>query len=215
MLKWVRRIAIFLLLGAIVNVAVAWGCVIWLPIGKSAATTKGSMNWLASVPKGWPEHASFTRYQRFGLTEWAQGAQPPEGGDRMIRSLGQWVMEAGLPFRSMFLVRNQTYRWGQFPSSISARRPASIAEGLEIPAWVPWCGLNRYGRYLPTQIAWLGFAANTVAYGGVAWFAACIPVAIRRRTRSERGLCISCGYPRGTSPVCTECGEPLPSVVAK
>jgi hypothetical protein len=61
---------------------------------------------------------------------------------------------------------------------------------------------------LPIRPLWSGLAVNTVFYGcliaAIAWLAGWAVRANRRR----RGLCEVCKYPRGVSPVCTECGKP-------
>ena len=55
----------------------------------------------------------------------------------------------------------------------------------------------------------LGFAINTIFYAAILWLLFAVPGFVRRRIRIKRGLCQACGYPIGTSDVCTECGAPL------
>ncbi|HMN40086.1 MAG TPA: hypothetical protein PKE29_04520 [Phycisphaerales bacterium] len=64
---------------------------------------------------------------------------------------------------------------------------------------------------------WPGFALNTIFYAAVAWGlwrgGWQIPLAIRRRRRRAKGLCIRCGYDRSGLPAsppspCPECGAP-------
>jgi hypothetical protein len=62
--------------------------------------------------------------------------------------------------------------------------------------------------YFPLLPVWWAFAASTVLYAvpaGVVWFFA---FGFRAWRRTRKGLCVACGYPRGTSAVCTECGKP-------
>lgn len=60
--------------------------------------------------------------------------------------------------------------------------------------------------FLPWYPLWPGFAVNTVFYAGVLWVLCCGPFTLRRMIRRRRGQCPACAYPIGQSPVCTECG---------
>src|SRR4029453_15698481 len=94
--RWVLRIAVFLLLGAIVNVAVAWGCSRWsnfdyrrlrlhsvAPIeGKPTVVVSPDLRWPSFVPEDWPRipNALIGRYP--GLRVWIghmTNERTPEG----------------------------------------------------------------------------------------------------------------------------------------
>jgi hypothetical protein len=60
------------------------------------------------------------------------------------------------------------------------------------------------------QPLWPGFAINALFYAAVLWLLFAAPFALRRRRRIKRGLCPACAYPVGASDACTECGKPLP-----
>lgn len=62
-------------------------------------------------------------------------------------------------------------------------------------------------RVLPLRPIWPGFLINTLLYGTSLWMVCTGPFAVRRAIRRRRGRCAHCGYPVGTSPVCTECGR--------
>ena len=64
-------------------------------------------------------------------------------------------------------------------------------------------------RVLPLRPMWPGFAINTIFYAAVLWLLFAAPGFVRRRIRARRGQCPACGYPIGTSNVCTECGRPV------
>jgi hypothetical protein len=66
-------------------------------------------------------------------------------------------------------------------------------------------------RLLPLRPMWPGFAINTIFYAAILWLLWITPGKIRRFIRIRRGRCPACAYPVGTSPVCTECGTPVPS----
>ncbi len=74
------------------------------------------------------------------------------------------------------------------------------------------------GNWLPTEVIWPGFLVNTLFYGGILWLAirgpSVLRAFLRHRARLRAGKCPACGYPRGQSPVCTECGRLLLKRVA-
>ncbi len=72
-----------------------------------------------------------------------------------------------------------------------------------------WIGTG-VAYYLPLKPTWPGFVVNTGLYGGVPWLLICGPSILRRYRRRKRNQCAACGYPRGESDVCTECGRALP-----
>lgn len=64
-------------------------------------------------------------------------------------------------------------------------------------------------RLFPLRPIWSGFIINTLFYTALVWFAVPGPLALRRLRRAKRGLCMKCAYPIGTGVVCTECGAPV------
>src|SRR5262245_1693379 len=65
---------------------------------------------------------------------------------------------------------------------------------------------------LPCAMIWPGFAFNTGFYATILWLMWATPFAIRRSLRIKRGLCPTCAYPIGRSPSCTECGAAVMTV---
>lgn len=62
---------------------------------------------------------------------------------------------------------------------------------------------------LPYRIIWPGFLLDTVVYASVIGVSISAYKAMRHVWRAGRGRCVHCGYPRGVSATCSECGEPL------
>jgi len=230
----IQRIVVFLLLGAIVNVAVAWGfalmsnpfrhevdavftatnselCVIRMSSGLGA---------FAVVCNRGPNHTSDRTYTSFYVPdEIAFGLQ----NDKIPR----W---AGL--------RNQRIPMNQSDVVTSYRKViASGWPSLSLFSDVTFENVNRYDRsrycvVLPLARTWakgdfasyqwslnppalplcpirMGFAINTLFYAAILWTMFAVPLALRRRRRVKRRLCPACAYLIGTSSVCTECGKAL------
>jgi hypothetical protein len=209
---------VFLLLGAIVNVAVAWGCARW----PSFVFRQGSS--LESVHQIFLEHFSWATPDRIaagrhweamsiGLRLEIVGVEtkPP------VMELHEFTdYRAGLPCRAM---QGEYLREGTMVSS-----NALVAVGPDDPT-------TRVRSALPFRPIWPGFAINTVFYAAVLWMLFAAPFALRRWRRIRRGLCPKCGYDlrggsgagaggggaggaggvqgAGERAVCPECGTPV------
>ena len=68
-------------------------------------------------------------------------------------------------------------------------------------------GMQAADRVLPLRPLWRGFVGNTVFWAFTLWLAVMIPRWLRGLIWLLRSRCAHCGYPVGTSPVCTECGR--------
>jgi hypothetical protein len=86
---------------------------------------------------------------------------------------------------------------------------------LSLPLGRRWIIIGRGGNkttlpsLLPFRPAWPGFAIDTLLFGLFAWCIVFGPFALRRVVRRRRGRCERCGYPRGPSGRCSECGAEL------
>jgi hypothetical protein len=78
----------------------------------------------------------------------------------------------------------------------------SATKAIEFP-------LNLGTHRLPYGPLWSGLIVNTIFYAAIVWLMIRSPIETRRRWRELRGRCGACGYPRGESTVCTECGSDL------
>ncbi len=211
MKRWTLRIVVFLLLGAIVNVAVAWGCVIrchcqGVPMDRSSPE-ESAATWERLAGLGWTAEPTYGCHKyRFGVRalhvqagEW--NSVKPDG--QSIKGARYMTNEecAGWPLLGVRYVQRLD----------SANRPGWIIQGrLDLPiviGGVPYVPL-------PMCPIWPGFAINTVFYAAILWLLLAAPFALRRRRRIKRGLCLKCGYNlRGrpsTSDVCPECGAAAP-----
>ncbi len=220
MLKWSGRILVVLLIGAIVNVAVAWMVVVHhVPVSRDIeplyrnpydeqfvtfVTTRFAYEIVESTDLDTAtsdQSAFFTKPFRDRV--WWSATHDGKRAAHQCRA--GWPMMAVTAWQTADLVSDQ---WGMFQH-----------EGAKELHWgVEWKDAPPRGIQpvvLPFCPIWPGFFLNTLVYA--------VPVAvlflaigaIRRLIRLRRNQCPACGYPRGTSPVCTECGEPLPGVAPK
>lgn len=95
--------------------------------------------------------------------------------------------------------------------------PLPITDFVAGGALLPFSGTDSNGNptifVLPFTPIWPEFIANTLFYSVVLWLLIAWPrrlyLNLVRREREEGNQCPSCGYPIGTSPLCTECGAAL------
>ena len=64
-------------------------------------------------------------------------------------------------------------------------------------------------RALPLRPIWSGLAADSFFYALVLAVPCLAPTPLRRFLRIRRGLCPACGYPAGSSAICSECGNAI------
>jgi hypothetical protein len=239
MKRWRRhlvRVMLLLLAGAVVNVAVAWGCAYRAEINLD----KGPIRSGASGP-----HDDGSR--NAGYEDWIVSYVWRRGG---LSVQSEWRdrdtsddIEAATLIEPESLIPSS---WAQYlvPSQSSQTTRMEHIRCVDAWGWpvlslyTVWTGDDRYGilpaqratygihlqtvsrhdpmmgiywaeRAFPLMPMWPGFAINTVFYAGIlagGWMLFAAPGMIRRRGRIKRGLCPACAYPVGTSSVCTECG---------
>ena len=185
-------IAAFLLAGAVVNVAVAWGCAQGIFRAKPSAaqlkTQDAESAWRQYAPIGWQAPPFYLRgwrqrdAQRTVVQLGRDHASPHllYNGRHRYRDLR--VIELGLPARC--IVQTQfRLSWGSFrprPPPVVSHRPI-----------------------------WGGLIVNAVVYAAILWLLIPGTFTLRRLRRIKNGLCPKCAYPVGESSVCTECGKEL------
>ena len=186
MKRRLTKLVVFVLLGAVVNVAVAWGCACWSDLGEARYTDK-QVNVMIS----------------FGYTQWV--SVNTINGER-------WTLfwpasaEAGWPLRCVVREGHFTEFFGGDPR-IKGPRRSPLNHGWDIREVLPWFP-RKAGRLLPLRPIWPGFAIDTIFYAVLLWCVTLGPFAARRFIRDKRGLCIKCGYDlRGAEhEACPECG---------
>ena len=181
-------IAIFLLLGAVVNVAVVWGCARWsvatFPLLTPTSRLPSDADWPRAVPPGWPQPTYSATVSASGVTLVTLYA------GTLTAAYAQWINQWGWPLRGL---ESEAHSWGPPWQPTRLLRPIDPANG-----------------FLLICPVWPGFATNTIFYATLLWLLMYGLFALRRFLRVRRGLCPKCAYPMAESSVCTECGCGLP-----
>ncbi|MCI0630650.1 MAG: hypothetical protein L0Y44_08370 [Phycisphaerales bacterium] len=227
MKRVILKTMLFLLLGATINVAVAWAWAFRLasatPIANRFDMLEPESSWSVQIVSNsgafavwsmrtWGDKDPFAKPGTIALPDACEGlrtpAQPYRDGD------------AWMEYRHM-----QAFGW----PALSLVCQGSTHLLLKKDRWIEFSGAGGFltskfvrreigGGSWPLMLAyrpvWLGFSANTLLYAAGIWLLGLMPLAVYRRVfrwriRTKAGLCGACGYPVGIRPVCTECGKPV------
>jgi hypothetical protein len=216
----------FFLIGAVVNVGVAWGCATraknlerdaWLTL---ASCGHYAQEWHHDVPARWPPYATHGSQRVPGATLRVSRTSPVlflVPGTRIMphrdepelafaRECGITVLEAGWPCRSLKweLWDEVLFAWG------SALRDVQTEQvGDDHPDSFLYTGILVGSFRMPLMPIATGFLANTLMYGLAAACLWRVPQLCRRWIWRCVGACPVCGYPRAglaEGAVCPECG---------
>ncbi len=192
-------VAIFLLLGAVVNVAVAWACVLWGSMDGRNLSEAEVQERLPPHVEVRPDYFFFHGFEIAGLGGHILSLAGTEIDSRGLESEVPLYIDlhAGWP---CFGLRGTAT---MIKSGLSAPSLAFVPEGLMDLVKFPM---------LPLRPIWSGFAINTLFYATILWLVIPGPFALRRHLRRKRGLCVVCGYDlrHAEHDACPECGGLLP-----
>ncbi len=233
MKRWLTKIVLFLLLGAIVNVAVAWGCAWWSEEPSGVAVVEYEpfqMNgtwWLIATwsyfgtqvyaYRPFPTREAVDEYVSFfKLKDLYKGGNPPSWlrlprvdayGDKLS---GPLLIDVGRGWPAVALSYGlDTKVEGDLVLPVSR-----VSGGFKMGEYrQPMSG---FPRVVPLRPIRPGFAINTVFYAALLWMVTLGPFTARRIIRRKRQRCIKCGYDlRGAAhDRCPECGAATPLQVA-
>jgi hypothetical protein len=230
-------LGLLLLGGAIVNVAVAWGCAWWVNSFEHRTAEVGATIADGSLPEGFAWLV--TRRDAFGATRIiAMPRGKPSDATDATDIFPSWSdLPATMSERSA-----QAANIPRDPGARNPPRPVALVDdargwpvraltchwdrgmtvksqyssvqtptrGIELPIFGGQqnAGGLDYVRGLPLAIWWPGFAINTLFYAAILWLLFAAPFALRRRRRIKHGLCAKCGYDlRGIPPQTINCPE--------
>ena len=229
MKRWVILITICMLIGAIINVAVAW----WFAIRQDWFNSKtnytyglsydgpGYTMWFVDtrILVGSTSSDSFSideyiEVEKRELTSeetlpyWAELIRPDPNASMPFPFPSKTAIAHGWPLRSMMRL---SYLLDLDKIDLYDTELYSL--NWSAPDWLR--GERRFdispdrSTYLPLKIIWLGFIANTLLYSLAPFLIFILKFKLRGFLRFKRKQCTKCGYPIGQSEVCTECGAQL------
>lgn len=215
-----------LLIGAIVNVSVAWACSLSADPNAPAKVQSSMQMESATILKS--ERSSFgcetTMFERTRVNMPARISRSTAAMPVTVERKRWTVHQSGWPMRALSGGRrvndvspNDANQSGSANASpANASTPTESRGRFSVPVRPTQAATNDPWtfRMLPMKPMWGGFAVNTVAYSAVLWVVLAIPSALRRKRRIRRALCPVCAYPVGTSDICSECGASLPNQTA-
>lgn len=218
-MKWAVRIIIAVVLGAVINVGVAWGCALWsgwsltqewddldaLPLTMRSLIRD---EWLPAVdPEPGVNFGVFgAKYNGFGVNNDEVMITRYTYFGHSVRNHVIWHITAGWPVRtlacsSLPYEKDLEERESDSISPSAFLRPV-IREGVFSWKKVP--------LKLPLTPLWNGAAVNTAFYAAVFLLLIWGPSTLRRVIRVRAGRCTACGYDRrglaAASAPCPECG---------
>ena len=170
MKRRLSKFVVFLLLGAVVNVAVAWGCALWSTVTQDSDLSKQRALALLQergyLPRPGDPYTART-IEGIGLTVLELLFDPIAGQEtsEINQREGTWLMAtvAGLPVRSL----QAEVRVAESDSAEPVYSVVLIG-GIRIDNRVmkPAFTLE---NVLPVQPIWPGFAINTIFYAAILW----------------------------------------------
>jgi hypothetical protein len=201
---------VFLLVGAIVNVAVAWACAICKPIAQSPQRT-GDAYFVFLDDAAW----FIARTERFGTLHFYSSTDLPRDvpatteylrpADPFLdRALPRWTRARQGDPGSFINVYEDAWGWPMVCLRTSPLTSAS-RDAVTSARWNDVLPLEITASktlLLPLRLIGAAFIIDTVIYACFIW----LLTSLRRWMQILRHQCSACGYPRGSSAVCTECG---------
>jgi hypothetical protein len=238
--KVVIRAGTFLLLGAIVNIAVAWGLMLassaWRGILADYVEASGPCVYGDWGIQRWGDTGHVRIVSSFSkdgvMNEWLEGvdgsqlvpswssvaAPSPRFTDLSCSADAMMEDGCGWPFVALgcrYCLQPTADNESGFITEIEWGFPWSVTAATTANAPPNQFIMLRpgymYDVALPLRPMWRGFAINTLFYAAILWLLFATPLELRRMRRIKRGLCPACAYPVGASDLCTECGKPVPS----
>jgi hypothetical protein len=212
------KLLLFVLAGAIINVAVAWGCAVFVKFPRDGRTLKYGNDefgdpFVATTRRGFG-HLRESRLP--GRLK--EGLTAPRRYEERVDF--EWLdsgrrgctIFVGWPMLALTCRNDREMVMLHFPGAdglaADGDPSGSLIGGIPLPPG-PDSGPWDMWRALPYTPIYAGFAINTIFYAAIVWVLFAVPGVVRRRVRRKRGQCAACGYSlRGTPDIekCPECG---------
>jgi hypothetical protein len=206
------KLGVFLLLGAIANVAVAWAAFPGKPSDWAAVTASEGVDQTHLCARGVPifDEVNQEEFRSFGFVDRTYSTLiDPTVNQYPL----QYARDTSCGWPCLAL---RGLRWSPIKFNEQKRRHEFTQSQVFVGVILVDDQKVMLGEreYLPIQPIWPGFAINTIFYAAMLWLLWVAPGKIRRFIRIRGHRCPACGYQiapgGGIGPVCSECGAPLP-----
>ena len=221
MKRRIVAILLFLLAGVVMNVAVAWGCAMWVHYDPRINTMDDVLGFSADTGPAWSYRVRDGRFGAVQVEATRVGVtyRPREEAWAMISArleeLPRWSRARQAPpltpLRPSFF--EQARGWPRVSLRCSFSGTVGIGgftveDGIRVRSHPDPHSARFQSVALPLRPIWPGFTLNTLTYGAALYLLFFGGVALRRQIRRKRGRCIKCGYDlRGDLGAgCPECG---------
>lgn len=215
-MRWAMAVLVSLLLGVLLNIAVAWGLAAFVGVPPPPARqipAEKPLSWPGRVPQGWPPPKEVyigrwwccTTVHALGHTvRRLEDTNPTTKASEEMLSCNLYISRWGWPMRSLEI------QWPHSQNMLVSiwlfKKPteAALRTGLPVSTSIT---RSPERTHLPLMPVWPGFFVNSLLYSAIACALLCGPGMARRLRRRRRGWCISCGYDLAGLPKCPECGR--------
>lgn len=228
MKRRITNLVIFLFLGTIVNVAIAWGF--------SLGGTPSDIEVVRGLSRNHPPAWFFQEFTRSGFRRISiqvmpdrrppfdflldicgvinvADMKPPSRfkvppSESLTHGFQYQGDAAGWPLLSVNCERE-----GQYDRMLNVYDDEEISGGFILQPLPPNTTDYWRDRALPYRPIWPGFVINTLLYAVLLWMLTIGPYQLRCHIRHNRGSCIKCGYDlhHADHKACPECGAEIPS----
>lgn len=215
--RWAMMVLVSLLLGAVVNIAIAWSLAAFVGVPPPPARQippAQPPTWPGQVSDWWPEPNEVhigrwwccTTVHAFAhsVRRWEDLNALTKASEAML-SCNLYIAQWGWPMRSL------EFQWPHSQNMLVSiwlfKRPteAALRTGLPVSTSIT---RSPERTHLPLMPVWQGFVVNSLAYSAIIAASLLAPGAARRARRRRRGQCLACGYELAGLAMCPECGPP-------
>jgi len=192
---------VFLLIGAVLTVAVAWGCVMWSPTEsyRPMVPVVGRSHRVIDAISRHDRFEGFVVFEHRGVGWELDYVYGVRKGQISTPPNDLAYASAGLPWLCLDGQRRT------ISGAVTDWRIVSLPN-------LPWCN-GMMHRYAPWSPRWPAFMANTVVYAGFSFALFSLMIGWRRVRRRRGGRCVRCGYDLGglapDHARCPECGATI------
>ncbi len=232
------KLVVFLFLGAIINIAVAWGSSLWVDGMALETLARDVKGVTAAHHPRW--HVSVASSGSSTLVQAGATRKPPRPpttlrANATKEEIDAWASGVALPVKHEVVPVPYWSRTSTPPIESDYEAPGVMEDARDWPMRsLVWHLVRRKGeaperhlwafdlggmqgpvglpRALPLRPIPIGFVVNSLMYATGLWLMISVPFDVRRMIHRKRGCCTRCGYDlsHAEHDVCPECGVSLP-----